>query len=217
MINTTLKPSRQCKVSAKMANFTLGQIQKTFHYRKKSHLVPLYKTFVRPKLEFCIAAWSPWTESDINVLEKVQARAVRLISDKRGTTYEERLNSVGLCPLRERRERGDAITTFKTLNGFNRVNRSEWFDISGPEARATRRTTSISEEGKERRPGSLYRQSFNLDIRKNFFTVRAVPLWNMLPDWVRQQKTVNGFKNAYDRWKRNPVQKNNTTRLSPDD
>ena len=204
-ISTTLKPSRQCETAARMANFTLGQIQKTFHYRKKEYLVPLYKTFVRPKLEFCVAAWSPWTENDTATLEKVQARAVRMISDKRGTTYEEKLESVGLMPLKERRERGDAIETFKTLNGFNRIDKDEWFEISGPNARATRRTTSVSDTGEERRPGSLYGRKFNLEIRKNFFTVRAVPAWNALPDWVRQQKSVNAFKNAYDRWRKNPA------------
>ena len=204
-ITTTLKPSRQCGAAASMAHFNLGQIQRTFHYRKKSHLIPLYRTFVRPKLEFCVGAWSPWTEADISTLEKVQARAIRLVSDKRGTTYGEKLKSVGLCLLKERRERGDAIEAFKTLNGFNRVNKNAWFEISGPEARATRRTTSIAEEGEERRPGSLYRRNFNLEVRKNFYTVRVVPVWNALPDWVRQQKTINGFKNAYDRWKENPA------------
>ena len=131
----------------------------------------------------------------------MQERVVQMVCDRRGTTYEERLVSVGLSSLRERRIRGDAIETFKTLKGFNRVNPSKWFKISGPEARATRRTTSVLEEGEVRRDGSLYRQSFNLDIRKNFFTVRAVPIWNELPDWVREQKSINGFKNAYDRWK----------------
>ena len=175
-ISTSLKSSKQCEAAAKMANFCLGQIQRTFHYWKKAHLIPLYKTFVRPKLEFSVGAWCPWSEADIKTLEKVQERAVRMISDKRGTTYEERLESVGLCSLRERRERGDAIETFETLKGFNRIEGSRWFKISGPDARATRRTTSVLEEGEVRREGSLYRQGFTLDVRKNFFTVRAVPI-----------------------------------------
>ena len=199
-VNTTLKPTRQCEAAANMANFTLGQIRRTFHYRKKSHFLPLYKTFVRPKLEHSIAAWCPWTEADIGILERVQQRAVRLISDKSGTTYEERLKSVGLMSLRERRMRGDAIQTFKGLNGFNRVNKEEWFSISGPETRATRRTTSVTTEGEVRRKDSLNRQNFNLEVRKNFFTVRTVPKWNRIPDEIRNQKSVNGFKNAYDRW-----------------
>ena len=125
-----------------------------------------------------------------------------MVSDKSGTTYEERLRSVGLSSLRERRERGDAIKTFKTLKGFNKIDGRNWFEISGPDARATRRTTSVSEEGETRREGSLYRQNFKLEVRKNFFTVRVVAIWNALPDWVREQQTINSFKNAYDRWKR---------------
>ena len=111
----------------------------------------------------------------------------------------------------ERRERGDVIQAFKTLNGFSRVDRNEWFEISGAEARATRRTTSITEDGEERRPGSLYGQSCNLEVRKNFYTVRVVAVWNALPDWVRQQKTINGFKNAYDRWKTKHVDGNQSS------
>ena len=79
---TTLKPSMQCETAAKMVNFTLGQIHRTFHYRKKLHLVPLFKIFVRPKLEFSIGAWSPWSESDMATLEEVQKRAVRLIKEE---------------------------------------------------------------------------------------------------------------------------------------
>ena len=209
-VSTTLKPSRQCDAAAKMANYTLGQIQRTFHYRKKSYLLPLYKTFVRPRLEFSVAAWSPWTEADVRTLEKVQERAVRLISDRRGTIYEGRLASVGLSSLRERRVRGDAIETFKTLRGFNRIDAKQLFEISGPEARATRRTTSVSAEGETRRVDSLYSQSSNLEVRKNFYTVRAVATWNAIPDWVREQKSVNSFKNAYDRWKKQEEVNKNT-------
>ena len=35
------------------------QIQRTFLFRKKSHLTPLFKAFVRPKLEYNIAVWNP--------------------------------------------------------------------------------------------------------------------------------------------------------------
>ena len=74
--------------------------------------VPLYKTFVRPKLEHAVAAWSPWSAGDIETLEKVQKRMVRLISNKKGSTYEERLESIGISTLSDRRKRGDMIETF---------------------------------------------------------------------------------------------------------
>ena len=70
----------------------------------------------------------------MNMLEKGQERAVRLVSDRSGTTYVDRLKSVGLSSLRERRIRGDAIETFKSLKGFNQVDKNQWFEISGLEA-----------------------------------------------------------------------------------
>ena len=85
-VEDTLKPTKQCTAAAKAANFTLGQIQRAFHYRKKEYLVPLYKTFVRPKLEHAVAAWSPWLESDIKSLEKIQERLIRMLSDVKGIT-----------------------------------------------------------------------------------------------------------------------------------
>ena len=41
-----------------------------------------------------------------------------------------------------------------------------------------------------------------LEVRRNFFNVRATKTWNGIPDTVRQKKTVNAFKSAYDDWKK---------------
>ena len=99
----------------------LGLILKSFHYRTKQSLIPLYKSLVRPKLEFGVAAWNPWHEGDINCLEKVQKRLIRSLSNVRGTTYEEKLKDAGLTTLKERRERGNLIEAFKTIQGINNV------------------------------------------------------------------------------------------------
>ena len=200
-IDTTMKPSRQCAAAAKAANFALGQMQRAFHYRTKKTLVPIYKTFIRPKLEFSVAAWSPWMEMDKKVLEKVQERMIRLLSDARGNDYEEKLKDVGLTTLVERRERGDAIEAFKSLNGFNRVDKNGWFDIEAEDQRPTRRNVIIDEEGERRRKNVLKVETSRLEVRKNYFNVRAAHIWNNIPEEVRDKKTVNGFKSAYDKWK----------------
>ena len=74
-------------------------------------MIPLYKTFVRPRMEFAVAAWAPWTEKDAAVMERVQRRALRMTSD----SYEEKLAEAGLTTLSERRRRGDMIEVFKTM------------------------------------------------------------------------------------------------------
>ena len=168
-------------------------------------LVPLYKMFVRPKLEHAVAAWSPWMEGDKEVMEKVQRRLIRMISDKKGNSYEERLQSVGLTSLGERRERGDMIQTFRAMKGLDNVEKSNWFQFRQLEnARATRSTVTVDESGQQERENVLFMESVRVDTRKNFFTVRVVNQWNQLPDEIKSQKTVIVFKRRYDEWKEQP-------------
>ena len=202
MISSDMKPTSQCEKAAKGANAALGMITRSFHYRSKDTLIPLYKTFVRPKMEFSVAAWAPWLQKDAEVLEKVQKRMLRMVSGVRGTTYEERLREVGLPTLEERRVRGDMIEVFKTMKGFNRVNKQDWFKIeeSGT-TRATRANATVEGGSVEKHECRLYKPTARCETRNNFFTVRTVRPWNDLPESVKGQKTVNSFKSAYDRWK----------------
>ena len=164
-------------------------------------MIPLYKCFIRPKLEFAVSAWSPWTEHDRKTLEKVQERMIRQLCDVRGSSYEEKLKDVGLTTLKERRERGDAIETFKTIKGLNRVIKENWFEFEAEDQRPTRRNTEITEEGERRKSNVLREERSRLEIRKNFFNVRAAKTWNQIPEHVKEKTSVNGFKNAYDKWK----------------
>ena len=195
-----MKPAKQCAAAANSANFALGQILRTFHYRKKTQLVPLYKTFVRPKLEFAVSSWNPWQEGDIKALEKVQERFIRQLSDAKGSTYEEKAKDAGITTLRRRRRRGDAIETFKVLNGFSKVEKDEWFEEVGEAARPTRANTTITSEGQIKKEKVLKVGSAKLEVRKNFFSIRAASSWNELPEKVKMQTSVNAFKNAYDAW-----------------
>ena len=183
------------------ANWALGQLSKAFHFRKAENLVPLYKTFIRPKLEYAVAAWSPWMEGDKEIMEKVQKRFVRMISDKKGGSYEERLENLGMTTLTERRERGDMIVTFRTMRGLNRVDKNNWFQFRNVEnMRATRSTVSVTDEEEVVRDNVLFMENVRLESRKNFFSVRVINRWNRIPDEVKNQTTLNSFKNRYDEW-----------------
>merc|ERR1712157_365649 len=106
--------------------------------------VKLFKNFIRPHLEYAIQAWCPWTEADMKLLEDVQKRAIKLIPGITGS-YEEKLRSLGMTTLRERRIRGDAIEAFKILNGFYDVDKSIWFEPAAREAGMnTRQSSSVN-------------------------------------------------------------------------
>ena len=104
-MNANMKVSEQCRIAASKGNQVLGMIRRNVTYKENSLIVPLYKAIVRPHLEYCIQAWSPYLRKDIDMLEKIQRRATKLIPGLRDLRYEERLKECGLTTLETRRLR----------------------------------------------------------------------------------------------------------------
>ena len=125
-----------------------------------------------------------------------------MLSDVRGNTYEEKLRDAGLSTLKERRERGDAIQTFKVLKGFSKVERENWFQTVPDDARPTRTTATVNDDGKVvKKESVLVVERARLEIRRNAFPIRAAKGWNELPENVKNRTSINGFKSAYDKWR----------------
>ena len=76
-------------------------------YKEKELIIPLYITIVRPHLEYCIQAWRPYRKKDIDMLERVQRRANKIIQKLCKISYEIRLKECGLTTLETRRLRGN--------------------------------------------------------------------------------------------------------------
>ena len=78
-MNANMKVSEQCIcIAASKGDQVLGMIRRNITYKEKSLIVPLYTAIVRPHLEYCIQAWSPYLRKDI-MLEKIQRRATRVM------------------------------------------------------------------------------------------------------------------------------------------
>ena len=90
-------------------------IRRTIVTKDKDTILRLYKSLVRPQLEYCIQVWSPYLKQDIDKLEKVQKRAKKMIQGYKDLIYEERLIRCGLTMLEKRRSRGDLIEVYSAL------------------------------------------------------------------------------------------------------
>jgi ribonucleases P/MRP protein subunit RPP40 len=187
IIDYTGKPSEQCVMAVKKANSVLGMIKRNITFKSKEVIVRLYKSLVRPRLEHCVQAWSPHLRKDIDMLERVQRRATKLIEGYRDICYEDRLRKTGLISLEKRRVRGDLIQTFKIMKRFDKVDYRDFFEISNV--------------GKTRGHSlKLTKKRSNGDTRKHFFSQRVINSWNGLPQEVIDADTINCFKNRLDKF-----------------
>lgn len=189
IITEDLKWSRQSCESAKKANRILGLIRRQFTHLDEQSFLVLYKSFVRPRLEYCIQAWSPNLKKDIEVLEAVQRRATKLVKNLRRKPYNARLESLKLTSLERRRTRGDLIEVHKILTGREGINPSTFFD---------RANTGYNLRGHSLK---LYVDRYRTNARKFSFSNRVVPIWNNLSEETISAPSTNSFKNRLDKIK----------------
>ena len=154
MVQDDLKPSLHCAKVAAKANGVLGQLSRAVLYRDSTTFIKLYLVYVRPILEYCIQAVGPYTvaDNDKHCLEKIQIRAVKMVSDIGGGDYDDKLAKLKLTTLEERRRRGDMIQTWRILAGKDMVKVETWFDMEVDRQRIGATTTRNASQHHAIRP-----------------------------------------------------------------
>ena len=110
-----MKVESQVDRVVKMAFGMLGFIGQNIECKSWDVLLKLYKTLVRPHLEYCVQFWSPYYRKDIIKLERVQKRFIRMLPGLDGLSYKERLERLGLFSLVRRRLWGGLIEVYKIM------------------------------------------------------------------------------------------------------
>ena len=188
-VTSDYKWGSQCQEAARKARNELFRLKSALTCREPDVFLPLYKAFVRPHMEYCVQAWSPYLRKDINCVEKVQRLATKMIPGLNHVNYEDRLRTLDLFSMERRRLRGDLIETFKITKGFTNVPKDSLFN---PAPRVGTRGHQL----KLKKPHS------RLQLRANFFSVRVINAWNKLPNELVNLNTVECFKKTLDRkWK----------------
>ena len=104
-------------IAAKASATTI--ITRNFTYININKFILLYKSVVRLLLDYCVPVWVLYKKGDIEVLDKVQKKATKIIPEIRHLPYRDRLK-VPVCKLptlHYRQVRGDMIEMYKILTG----------------------------------------------------------------------------------------------------
>jgi len=148
---------------------------------QREGILLLYSTLVRPQLDSCMQLWSPQQRKDVDLLERVQRRATKMIRGLEHLCYEERLRELGLLSLEKRRIQGDLIAAFQYSKGAYKKDGDRLFIRV-----CYNKTRGNGLKLKEGR--------FRLDIRKKFFMVSVVEHWHRLLSEVVDAPSLETFK-----------------------
>lgn len=121
---STLSPYDHLAHISSRASSLLGFIFRvTKDFRSPATLVILYKSLIRPVLEYCSVIWSPYQSGHVDMLDQIQRRFVRILGMKAGYRFLD-VPMAGLealydlQPLPDRRTANDLIFLYKIVNGI---------------------------------------------------------------------------------------------------
>ena len=165
---------------------------RVFRTRQQTPMMTLFRSLVRPHLEYCCQLWSPVKLGLIRRLEGVQRSYTARIAGLQNRNYWERLVLLKLQSLERRRERYQVIYIYKIISGHvpNFVNARFKINITVSERRG--RSCMIPSLNTT---ASLRYQT----IADHSFAVRGAKLFNVLPKKLRNyQGSSDSFKTVLD-------------------
>ena len=155
---------------------------RTFQSRHRNVLLPVYKSLIRPILEYATVIWTPHCKTDIKEIESVQRYLTKRIHGLGSLSYGSRLSALHLSTLENRRSYFDLVACHKLIHATESCKCSEQLHLRRSNTR-----------------GHLYKliaTTSNLDVRFHFFTERVVNSWNSLSPEIVNIADNNCFKRA---------------------
>ena len=171
----------------KKARRIAGMIVRTIKNRFPIIMSSLFKSLVRPILEYANAVWCPYKKKHIHELEKVQRQFTKRIKGFKNLTYTQRLSRLNLPSLEFRRLRGDYIEVYKILH--------EIYDPITTDTLLTINSNNITRSNTLK----LKKRRVNYLPYQKFFTNRVINNWNRLPSDIVRAESLNIFKNKLDK------------------
>lgn len=170
----------------KKGNRMKGLIQRSFEYLDKPTFNKLYKSLIRPQIEYANVVWHPLYKGQMRELEKVQRRSTKLVPTLKKKPYKERLQELDIPSIQYRQLRNDLIQAYKIINNIDNIQCNEFF-------------TFVEDDRTRNSTLKLFKPYARTNIRSNYFSHRVVDHWNGLSETTKLSKNINEFKMKVDR------------------
>jgi len=157
-----------------------GYMFRSFRSRNSNVIIPIFKSLIRPILEYASPVWNPYLCKHIKLIESVQRYVTKRITGYSSLSYADRLKKLKLPSLQSRREYTDLLHLFKIVHGKCTVRCSTGLSF----LRSNTRGHALR----------LQKPKFRLNIREGAFFVRNINIWNALPASVAECETFGSFK-----------------------
>jgi hypothetical protein len=109
-----------------------------------------------------------------------------MVSDLGDKTYEEKLKELGMV-VRGAEHQLDMCQVYKIFRGHDNVERDQRFKMAA-DGGATRQAAGLM---------NLLKPRTNLEIITNFFSVRIIDKWNVIPAEIKIARNPEQFKRLY--------------------
>ena len=185
LVDSQLSFEKHIKQCVKKAYRSWWIIRRTFGRLRPKMFNLLFKSYVRPHVEYCPQVWSPYKKGLIKMIENIQRKATKSVIGLHDLCYIDRLDHLHLPSLQDRRERGDLIEVHKIMNKLNDGNLDHLFRLRDDHRR----------HGDKR----IFKPCFRTVKRGNSFTQRIINKWNKLPLQTKTAKSSLVFKRRYDK------------------
>lgn len=165
------------------ANRMAAWILSVFSTRDSEVMITLYKSLIRPRVEYSCPLWDPKKIGDIALIEQVQRQFTSRIKDIQDLSYHERLAKLKLMSLQRRRERYSILHLHKII--YNNVTS----DLNITTSYNPRRGLSVNIPPILKGTKTKFQT-----LRDDFYTVSAPQLFNSLPKCIRDEDKYEPFK-----------------------
>ena len=160
----------------------------TFKTQDYNTYLNLYKTHIRPILEYNTPIWTPFLKQDKDKVEKVQEKFTKRLCQKlniKFSNYKDRLRIFNLESLQDRRNKFDLILVYKIRHNLIDINFEDFFGNNMSAKRYNIRG---------------HRQLLNVpsysgsSLKHHYFSNRVLEHWNSLPADVVDAENISIFK-----------------------